>query len=156
MSTPIQALQNNQGPPPPAQEQKKVTFQQPPPNVMKNAPHRQPKQETALPHPDIGNMPMPQQKPVVKLPKKDSETSKGLKIPPSQENKEEPSNLVDDMKIAGLVVLLSCILFSTPIQDCLMSVLPNGKFEDRPTMITLLVTSLVLGGGVFLSNKFLL
>lgn len=161
MSTSIQSLQNNQfaqNPNPPPKQQppqqlpqqdKKVTFQQPP--VQMNAPnprmpHRQPKQETQLPHPSGMSMPSPPS---------NSETSKGLKIPPQQVTSDN-SNLQEQIKEVGVVVVLAMLLFSTIVQDCVMNIIPNGSYEGKATLVTSMLTSLFMGCAFFLIKKFLL
>ena len=165
MSTSIQSLQNNQfaqnpNPPPqqqqqqppppqpkPPQQDKKVTFQQPPSQMNgpnPRMPHRLPKQETQLPHPSG-----------MTAPSVGKEVDKGLKIPPTQV-KEPSNNLQEQLKDTGVVVVLSMFLFSNIVQDCFMAIIPNGSYENRATLVTSLVTSLLLGCAHFLVKKFLL
>lgn len=157
MATPIQALQNNQqGPSPATQDQKKVTFQQPPPSQMKNGPHRIPKQETELPHPDIGNKFIPpQNKSSMKQPvqQQNELLQKGLKIPDSINS--ENGNIQEQLKEVFLIILLSNILFSEPVQDCFNNIIP-GNMEKKQSMISVILASSILGGAFFLSKKFLL
>ena len=152
MSTSIQSLQGanvNTNPNPPAQPQplgmeqqeKKVTFQQqaPPTQPMNRMPHRLPKQEMPLPHPGAPLRP---------------ELQKGLKVPPTS----TPSNneLNGQLKETGVVTVLSMLLYSNILQDCLMNVIPNGRYENRPTLVVSLLTSVILGCAFFSVKKFLL
>ena len=168
MSTSVQSLQNNQfaqTPNAPSQQtqvaprEKKVTFQQPPVanasvaggapvNTQGGAgvrlPHRLPKQEMELPHP--GSVQGKQR--VVT-----GEKEKGLKIP-EQHTKVDDGH--EQYKEVGVVVLLSMFLFSNIVQDCLACIIPNGRYEGKPTLVTSLVNSLLMGCAFFLIKKFLL